>query len=267
MKINYKLNKENFIEAIEEKDVLDDDVIDLSEIKFADIFGIISLVLLLKEKQKKNEITQIYLPHNVNVANYLHISGFIDYVKNYSGIKYNRFNFISKIHSVSNNYNNKDYMPIQIIRTREEVENIWEIIKLWLKNKKMNNSDINKIFTLLLELFENALDHSDSGEEIIFAMQKYGDKLMISIADFGVGIKESLEKNEMYKGYFASDEIAMKYIFTNENYISSENEQGRGNGFYCLNNFSIEKETEFSICSRNGYYCSSYINRKKQKNK
>lgn len=267
MTIEYKLNKDNFIEAIKDKEVLKDNVIDLSEIKFADIFGIVSLILLLKGENKKNNKIKIYIPNNINVSNYLQVCGFIDYIKDYAEIKYSAFNIISKIHNKNNNYNNKDYIPIQIINTMEDVELILKNIKSWLKNKNMLENEINKIFTLLLELFGNALDHSDSGEGCIFAMQKYKSKLMISIADFGVGIKESLEKNKSYKGFFESNEEAMKHIFTNKNYISSEDEQGRGNGFFCLNSLSIERNMEFFICSRDGFYSSEKISRKKFKKK
>lgn len=261
MKIEYKLNKENFIEAIKDKVNLKDNVIDLLDIKFADIFGIVSLILLLKEENKKNNKIQIYIPNNINVSNYLHICGFIDYIKDYAEIKYSARNIISKIHNKNNNYNNKDYIPIQIINTMEDVELIWNDIKLWLKNKNISEDETYKIFTLLLELFGNALDHSDSSEGCIFAMQKYASKLMISIADFGVGIKESLEKNKSYNGFFESNEEAMRHIFTNKNYISSEDEEGRGNGFFCLNSLSIDRKMEFFVCSRDGFYASEYIGR------
>ena len=78
---------------------------------------------------------------------------------------------------------------------------------------------------------------------------------------------ESLEKNKSYKGFFESNEEAMRHIFTNKNYISSEDEQGRGNGFFCLNTLSIEKEMEFFICSRDGFYSSETVSRKKSKKK
>lgn len=201
------------------------------------------------------------MPHNLNVSNYLHVLGFIDYIKDLAELKYNAINMLSKLHGKGEIDANKDYIPLEVINNAEDVESILKKITLWLKNKKVSECEINKVFTVLLELFGNALDHSNSGEGCIFAMQKYKTKLMISIADYGMGIKESLEKNRNYIGTFDSNEDAMKYIFTNKNYISSEDEKGRGNGFFCLDSLSIERQMEFFIYSRDGFYSSEYIGR------
>ena len=264
MKVRFKLNKNGFLNSL---DKLDEnqigDYIDLSEIKFADIFGIVSLALLIKKEYSHNNKIQLIMPHDFDVSSYLNISGFIDYVKNIAEVKYNGLNILSKFHGKIEIDSNKDYIPLQIINSTEDVELIINKIILWLRNKGVEESEVSKIFTLLLELFGNALDHSNSENGCIFAMQKYKTKLMISIADYGVGLKESLEKNKMYVGIFNSNEQAMQHIFTNRNYISSEDEKGRGNGFFCLNNLSIEMQMEFYICSRDGCYASTYIKRKK----
>ena len=264
MKVRFKLNKRGFCDSL---DKLDENqvgnYIDLSEIKFADIFGIVSLALLIKKEYSINNKIQLIMPHNFDVSSYLHISGFINYVRDVAEIKYNGLNIFSKIHGKVEIDSKKDYIPLQIIKSQEDVEAIIDKIISWLRNKGAEENEVNKIFTLLLELFGNALDHSNSENGCIFAMQKYKTKLMISIADYGVGIKESLEKNKKYAGVFKSNEQAMQYIFTNKNYISSEDEKGRGNGFFCLNSLSIEKQMEFYIYSRDGFYESTYIGRKK----
>lgn len=264
MKIKYKLNKNGFLNSINELGGNQfDNNIDLSEIKFADIFGIVSLALLIRSEFSSNNKIQLIMPHNLDVSSYLHISGFIDYIKDVAELKYNGLNILSKFRNKIEIDSNKDYIPLQVINSGDDVEEIVGKIILWLKNKKVPEDEVNKIFTILLELFGNALDHSHSGEGCIFAMQKYKSNLMISIADYGVGIKESLEENKSYIGIFNSNEEAMRHIFTNRNYISSEDEKGRGNGFFCLNNLSIDRQMEFFICSRDGFYASEYIGRKK----
>lgn len=266
MKVKHKLNKNGFLNSI---DYLDENLlenyIDLSEIKFADVFGIVSLALLIRREYSYNNKMQLIMPNNLDVSSYLHISGFINYVNDIAEVKYNGLNILSKFHGKIEINSNKDYIPLQIINSGDDVEMIIEKIIFWLRNKGVQESEVRKIFTLLLELFGNALDHSNSGDGCVFAMQKYKAKLMISIADYGIGIKESLEKNKSYVGIFNSNEDAMQHIFTNRNYISSEDEKGRGNGFFCLNNLSIEKQMEFFICSRDGFYASEYIGGRNQR--
>lgn len=263
MKVRYKLNKTVFLNSINKSnDIEKENHIDLSEIKFADIFGIISLTLLIKKKSDGNNKISIIMPHDFDVSSYLHISGFIDYVKDITELKYNGLNILSKFHGKIAIDSNKDYIPLQVIKNQDDVELIIGKIISWLLKKGVDKDEVNKIYTLLLELFGNALDHSNSEDGCIFAMQKYKTKLMISIADYGVGIKQSLEKNKKNVGLFNSNEQAMQYIFTNKNYISSEDEIGRGNGFSWLDELSIEKQMEFYICSRDGFYESKYKNGK-----
>ena len=259
MKIEYKLNQDNFIKIIKNKTRIEDNVIDLSEIKFADIFGILSLILMLREEyQKENKMT-IYIPNNINVANYLHICGFIDYIKNYAEIKYNPFNLLSKLCNTNNNYTNKDYIPIQKIKCTNDVDNILGKVRLWLEKRGVERREISRIITLLLELIGNALDHSESEEGCLFAMQKYKNTLMISVADFGVGINESISRNTKFKDQFNNNEEIIQYIFTEKNYISGEeDDEGRGNGFFYLNKFTLERKIPFTICTRECCYTSSF---------
>ena len=254
MKLRNRLNQQCFIEEIGKYE-MNDKVIDLSEIKFADIFGIISLIMILKREYEKNNTINLYLPHNLNVANYLHICGFVNCAKKYANIKYNAFNLISKIYSPLEILDTKDYIPIQIIRNKNEATKIVMNVIKWLQNKKID--DFN-ICTLLLELMDNSLNHANSNDGTIFIMQKYQDTLMISIADFGVGIKECIETNTYYKDMFENNESLIKYIFESNNYISSENSKERGNGFYGLSKYINESRNCFSICSRDGFYYHGY---------
>ena len=266
MKIEYKLNKKGFLKGIidlNQKQI--DNCIDISEIKFADIFGIVSMTLLLKKEFNNCNKMSVIMPRNLDVSNYLHISGFVDYIKKFANVKYNGLNIISKLHSVPNISDDKEYIPLQVIHNNDDVELIIEKIISWLKNKNIPEDEISKIFTVLVEIFQNAIDHSNSRDGCIFAMQKYQSELMISIADFGIGIKEALAKNKKYVGVFKNNEETMKYIFTEKNYINSENDKFRGNGFYCLNNLSTERKMNFFIISRDGFYSSEYIRGKNQR--
>ena len=259
MKIDYKLNRSGILNKITNINSLDSEI-DLSEILFADVFGIISLILLLKREVNNEKKFDIKMPQNLNVSNYLHICGFVDYIKDFANIKYNGFNIFSRIYGVTQISSNKDYIPIQVIHSDNDVNKLVLEIMDWLKNKGINEKEIGQIFTLLLELLGNSLDHGKSSEPCIFLMQKYNKQLMISIADFGIGIKECLENNSKNKNLFSTNEEAMNFIFKGDNYISSEDERGRGNGFYGLNKFIKERKDSFSICSRDGYYYSGFNN-------
>ena len=247
MKISNKLNQQTFVEEIRSDDLIDNNI-DMSEIRFADIFGIVSLIMLLKREYEKNNKINLYIPHNLNVANYLHVCGFIDYIKEYTNIKYNAFNVISKVYNTPVISNNKDYIPIQNIKNRLDVTNIVTNIINWLKYKNVEDKKIGQISTLLFELLQNSLNHGKSEKGCIFAMQKYQETLMISIADFGIGIKDCLETNINNRNLFSTNESAMKYIFTSNNYISSESDTGRGNGFFGLSKYI--NELTFLICTQ-----------------
>ena len=125
--------------------------------------------MILKREYEKNNTINLYLPHNLNVANYLHICGFVNCAKKYANIKYNAFNLISKIYSPLEILDTKDYIPIQIIRNKNEATKIVINVIKWLQNKKID--DFN-ICTLLLELMDNSLNHANSNDGSIFIMQK-----------------------------------------------------------------------------------------------
>jgi len=259
MKIKNKLNKPNFIELLSGEVKEDDCVIDLSEIKFADIFGILSLILLIKRQYKNGNKIKVYMPRDINVSNYLNVCGFTDYVGEYTYIKYSGLSMITKMTRVTKEFENKEYIPINEISNDEDVNEIITKLKFWLSNRKVDDSKIHNIRTLLLELFGNIQEHSKSEDGCIFAMQKYKDHLMIGIVDFGIGIKNSLENNQKYSNMFDSTEQVLKHIFTDKNYISSVPEDTRGNGFLELNQLSLKEKEEFSILSNDGYYTSEYI--------
>ena len=141
MKISNKLNQQSFIEEISNNEIIDN-IIDVSEIRFADIFGIISLIMLLKREYKENNKITLYLPHNLNVANYLHICGFVDYVKEYADIKYNAFNIISKIYNEPVISNSKDYIPIQVIKNKGDATKIVTNVIKWLRYKNIEDKKI-----------------------------------------------------------------------------------------------------------------------------
>ena len=129
MKIEYKLNKKGFLKGIidlNQKQI--DNCIDISEIKFADIFGIVSMTLLLKKEFNNCNKMSVIMPRNLDVSNYLHISGFVDYIKKFANVKYNGLNIISKLHSVPNISDDKEYIPLQVIHNNDDVELIIEKI-------------------------------------------------------------------------------------------------------------------------------------------
>lgn len=112
------------------------------------------------------------------------------------------------------------------------------------------------------ELLQNIFQHSEKESGYIAAMkQSSKNRLEISIVDRGIGVKESLIKNDQYKRKATSDETALSLACKSEvtcNPTDNPTKNGEGNsgeGLFWATEFIKENNGQFLIHSGNGQLC------------
>lgn len=114
------------------------------------------------------------------------------------------------------------------------------------KNKKNinflfeNNSkyfvlvDAKMIITVLMNIFSNAIKFSFRGNNVEFVVTQEAEFIVISVADFGIGIDESKRKN-----IFSASKVK-----SNE---GTEKESGTGLGLLLANEFVLKNKGKITI--------------------
>lgn len=98
----------------------------------------------------------------------------------------------------------RDYIDIATIQNKE----------LKYENNLTNpiiRSDKNKLKQLLLIFIDNAFKYTNSGDKIDFKLNEMDNKIVCTIIDTGIGIKES-DLNHIFDRFFRSDNVRNKDI-------------------------------------------------------
>lgn len=115
-----------------------------------------------------------------------------------------------------------------------------------LKNPKIIvKADRNRIYQVLANLISNAVKYSYEKGDINISVRKEGKKAIVSVQDFGIGIKKDNQRKIFTKLYQVSEDHAGTYpgfgmgLFISEDIIKRhrgniwvESEEGKGSTFY-----------------------------------
>ena len=115
------------------------------------------------------------------------------------------------------------------------------------------NADPNKIQRVIQNLLDNAIKFTPDGGEIKVETTLKGNKVLVSVKDSGIGIKED-EKRKVFERFFKADSsrgldktgvglglsIVKEFIKAHGETIEVKSEEGKGTEFI----FTLEKSKE-----------------------
>lgn len=153
---------------------------------------------------------------------------------------------VSFIEQFKRHNTSKSLIPITHIK--EEVYGIPEgILNIFSNNFKMSDEDVYDFSFIIHEMICNTTIHSKSSSGAYMFMQRYQAKkeLEFILIDSGIGIKESLSKNENYQHISNAEslKLALNYEVTCG--------EGRGHGLYFVSEFVKRNNYELELISGN----------------
>lgn len=226
-------------------------IIDLSELKFISPSGLCYLTALVENLViyfEKNRV-KVVKPENENLNNYLTRMNFFEILN------------IDNKNNICRNDCSKKLLELQKIDIKGNGSILVENLSKVLKNQlTVNNKDIYSAVTYTLgELIDNTESHSESLVGGIVCAQTYLQKniLEICIIDSGIGIKESLRKeNNIHKNKiknFKYDSEFIEYAIGKEVTSKTQIKSGHsGEGLFFTSEFIKENKGRMKIISGNG---------------
>jgi hypothetical protein len=157
--------------------------------------------------------------------------------------------------------------------TEQEIPGIIERISEILENQGYRLRERVAICSVLSEVCANAAEHGASSFGTYAAVQAYhhivsgprrrGEEVLISIADGGVGVRETLSRNLRYAEHTTTDNDALRLAL--EMGVSATGEIGRGGGLALVARIAADSGGSLSLRSGTGRV-TVYENRKNSRN-
>jgi hypothetical protein len=157
--------------------------------------------------------------------------------------------------------------------TEQEIPGIIERISEILENQGYRLKERVAICSVLSEVCANAAEHGSSSFGAYAAVQAYhhivsgprrrGEEVLVSIADGGVGVRETLSRNPVYAELTTTDNDALRLAL--EMGVSATGEIGRGGGLALVARIAADSGGSLSLRSGTGRV-TVYENRKNSRN-
>jgi len=140
------------------------------------------------------------------------------------------------------------------------------ILEVFTFHINMSEGVIGSLKLALNELMTNAFDHSESSRGCYVCVQSYpgAGKIRLCIADFGIGILESLQKSPNFEGLTGDNDAIMLAV---KEEVTSRVGKTAGYGLTHINRFMEVNEGKMHILSGNGKVMWDYSGPKKIREK
>jgi anti-sigma regulatory factor (Ser/Thr protein kinase)/anti-anti-sigma regulatory factor len=206
-------------------------ILNLSELQFVDTKASNILLLLPFFLKNNGNTVSIIICRHPKVYHWLEIIGILN---NFS----NNFDIIGEKFKTQSIYHLKSALMLRTFFLQNEYDyKILSAISQYCENIFPEKNIIsNRISTCIVELINNIFDHSEEKFGAISILPVNGH-LHIAVTDFGIGIKNSLLKSEIFSPYAnESDEYFIKKAI-NLN-VSSTNLLNRGFGLHLVTKYA-----------------------------
>lgn len=204
-----------------------DDTIDLSNCIFADISGIVRLVLIAKHRALSGQPATLIVPRDNNVQTYLERANAFQELKACCSLS-------EPVDHLAGNVRNatKNLVEVRPIEEEGQIRNIVDCFSEHLKSAAVSDEARNAIEKILYETLQNIPHHADPEGKLgacngIAALQKYSYELCLAVGDLGVGIRESLTLNPKFPKEIYDE---AKALLAASNEASRHGDRGRGGG-------------------------------------
>ena len=245
------------IESLLQKNITGEKVeIDLRDIEFVIPYGMITLIIFLKNLKKKSIKPKILLPLSSDVLNYLERMLFFDQIAELAILD-------KDITYLKNNVRgpSSSFKEITAITEDKGITNIVsDMVDNLINHYKFDQKKINKFGEVMIETFQNVPEHSNPGimtYDGIASVQIYKEHFCFAIGDSGIGVRNSLSLNKRYKKLCMTDCEAIKKILFES--CSRFDSPGRGGGLKRVRDITKEMDGRIIVRSGRG---RGYIGRK-----
>lgn len=175
------------------------DTIDLKNCSFAEVSGMVRLVLLARHLKIHGRAIQVLIPEDEGVQSYLERANAF---RELSGL----CTFDQSIEHLQRHGRNPTNRLVELrpLEEQGQIRTIVECFSTGLKAHRNIGSDIiDTIDRVLFETLQNIPDHADPDGTIgvqhgLAALQRYSWRLCLSVGDLGVGIRQSLTGNPRF---------------------------------------------------------------------
>jgi hypothetical protein len=202
-------------------------VLSLKSIKFADPYGVIMLILLIKHLRNCSIDVKIIPPTSLDVLNWLERMNFFLEIERDCEFTWDISYLRSNIRNPS-----RSLKEITQITSEKEVTSVVEALSgILIEDYGFQPEIVYRLCGVMIETFQNIPQHSNpTGKGFdpygISAIQNYKDHFYLVVGDIGVGIKESIALNPRYRKKKFTNLEAIKAVL--EKGASRFKEKGRG---------------------------------------
>ncbi|HEX3035286.1 MAG TPA: hypothetical protein VHT73_09150 [Thermodesulfobacteriota bacterium] len=202
-------------------------LLSLRNIRFADPFGVIMLLLLIKNLRGHSIDVKVVPPTNPDVSNWLERMNFFVEIENDCEFTWD----ISRLRSNLRNPS-RSLKEVTRITSEKEITSIVEVLTdILIDDYGFQPQVVYRLGGVMIETFQNIPQHSNPMKEDfdpygIAAIQSYKDHFYLVVGDIGIGIRGSLALSGRYKRQELSDLEAIKIVL--ENGASRFKDEGRG---------------------------------------
>ena len=147
-------------------------------------------------------------------------------------------------------------LPITLLRSISEVEDLENSLIENLEQRNLSSTNLHiDVAVAFAELGNNAVEHAQSPIDAYGLIQYYGfqqgHRFVCAIADGGIGVRASLQKNLEHKKQAMTDWRAIEYAIQ-EN-TSGTSDRTRGMGLHHIVNDILPPNRELNISSGTGF--------------
>lgn len=227
------LGKLQQINSNEEKVILD-----LSKIESIDTEGLCYIALLPLLFEKITNKIEIIPPCNIGTFNYLDATGLLRILLDrYKGLNFtneDQKNMQEFLNSAPDTLETEASTKVGIINQKKSISDIYKALELFeefLLKVEINNSMGSIFYELSKNVFHHSQEPQGSFSFRVFRSSR-AQAVELCVADFGVGIKKSLIKNEKINPNLEDSDYIKLAVKPG---ISSTNKDGRGLGLHVVN--------------------------------
>ena len=221
--------------------------IDLSRCTFVRPAGVLWCTIYPLLVAKRNISCELVVPLQSSIATYLNDLGLFSTLKD-AGVNVD--------YNVPRNLNRWQLvLPITQLASISNVEELENAVIENLEGRNLSSVNVHTdVAVAFAELGNNAVEHSESSVGTYGLVQFYEwdpPRFICAVADGGIGIRASLQKNHVYARRTLTDWEAIDYA-TLEN-VSGTNDRTRGMGLHHIVNDILPPDRELNINSGIGF--------------